>query len=134
MIDIARRSYFNNTLVYLRYCVTRQLFHIRARRSSPSSAKHKTYPTLDPQHDMSTPAKIRVALIGLNAPPSGTPSGTNWAASGHLPYLLSSERYQLVALQNSSAARAAEAIKAYGLDTSTKAYGTPEGKFPPNGF
>jgi predicted dehydrogenase len=39
-----------------------------------------------------------------------------------------------VALQNSSAARAAEAIKAYGLDTSTKAYGTPEGKFPPNGF
>jgi hypothetical protein len=35
-----------------------------------------------------------------------------------------------VALQNSSAARAAEAIKAYGLDANTKAYGTPEGKLP----
>lgn len=76
---------------------------------------------------MSTSGKIRVALIGLNAPPPGTPSGTNWASSGHLPYLLSSNKYQLVALQNSSAARAAEAIKAYGLDTGTKAYGTPEG-------
>jgi len=81
---------------------------------------------------MSTPAKIRVALIGLNAPPLGTPSGTNWAASGHLPYLLSSDKYQLVALQNSSAGRAAEAIKAYGLDASTNAYGTPEGTFTRN--
>jgi hypothetical protein len=80
------------------------------------------------EHNMNTPGKIRVALIGLNAPPPGTPSGTNWAAGGHLPYLLSSDRYKLVALQNSSAARAAEAIKAYGLDTATKAYGTPEGK------
>ena len=78
---------------------------------------------------MSAPGKIRVALIGLNAPPPGTPSGTNWVASGHLPYLLSSDKYELVALQNSSAARATEAIKAYGLDASTKAYGTPEGKF-----
>jgi predicted dehydrogenase len=77
---------------------------------------------------MSTPGKTRVALIGLNAPPPGTPSGTNWAASGHLPYLLSSDKYQLVALQNSSAARAAEAIKAYGLNASIKAYGKPEGK------
>ena len=79
---------------------------------------------------MEAPAKIRVALIGLNAPPTGTPSGTNWAAGGHLPYLLSSQKYQLVALQNSSAARAAEAIKAYGLDANIKAYGTPEGKLP----
>jgi hypothetical protein len=81
---------------------------------------------------MSAPGKIRVALIGLNAPPPGTPSGTNWAASGHLPYLLSSDKYELVALQNSSAARATEAIKAYGLDASTKAYGTPEGNFSCN--
>jgi predicted dehydrogenase len=77
---------------------------------------------------MSVPGKIRVALIGLNAPPPGTPSGTNWAAGGHLPYLLTSDKYKLVALQNSSSARAAEAIEAYGLDASTKAYGTPEGK------
>jgi predicted dehydrogenase len=73
-------------------------------------------------------AKIRVALIGLNAPPPGTATGTNWAAGGHLPYLLSSDKYELVALQNSSTARAAEAIKAYNLDASTKAYGTPEGE------
>lgn len=72
-------------------------------------------------------SKIRVALIGLNAPPQGTPTRTNWAASGHLPYLLASDKYELVALQNSSAARAAEAIKAYGLNPETKAYGTPEG-------
>jgi predicted dehydrogenase len=83
---------------------------------------------------MERPAKIRVALIGLNAPPPGTPSGTNWAASGHLPYLLSSEKYQLAALQNSSAARAAEAIKAYGLDSDTKAYGTPEGRLTRRSF
>jgi predicted dehydrogenase len=79
------------------------------------------------QHNMPITSKIRVALIGLNAPPPGTPTGTNWAANGHLPYLLSSDKYELVALQNSSAARAAEAIKAYGLDAKMKAYGTPEG-------
>jgi predicted dehydrogenase len=78
---------------------------------------------------MNATKKIRVCLIGLNAPPPGTASGTNWAAGGHLPYLSSSDNYELVALQNSSAARAAEAIKAYGLDADTKAYGTPEGMF-----
>jgi len=83
---------------------------------------------------MSASEKIRVALIGLNAPPPGTPSGTNWAASGHLPYLLSSEKYELVALQNSSTARATAAIKAYGLNARTKAYGTPEGKLSCNHF
>lgn len=72
-------------------------------------------------------APIRVALVGLNAPPAGTPSGTNWAANGHLPHLLNSDKYKLVALQNSSAERAAAAIKAYGLDAETKAYGSPEG-------
>ena len=77
---------------------------------------------------MASPSKIRVALIGLNAPPAGTPSGTNWAAAGHLPYLTSSDKYELVALQNSSAERAADAIKAYGLDPNkTRAYGSPEG-------
>lgn len=76
---------------------------------------------------MSASSKIRVALIGLNAPPPGTPTGTNWAASAHLPYLLSSDKFKLVALQNSSSAHAAEAIKAYSLDAGTKAYGTPEG-------
>jgi hypothetical protein len=127
---------FNNTLMHLRYCGTSQLYHIRALCFSPYSAQRRKHPNINQQHNMATatPAKIRVALIGLNAPPSGTPSGTNWAASGHLPYLLNSERYQLVALQNSSAARAAEAIKAYALDASTKAYGTPEGKLSHSRF
>jgi hypothetical protein len=82
-------------------------------------------------YDMSAPSKIRVALIGLNAPPPGTPTGTSWAASGHLPYLLGSDKYELVALQNSSTDRAFEAIKAYGLDSKTKAYETPEGMVAP---
>lgn len=77
---------------------------------------------------MAPARKIRVALIGLNAPFTGTPTGTNWAAAGHLPYLTSSDKYELVALQNSSAERASKAIKAYGLDPNTvKAYGTPQG-------
>lgn len=73
--------------------------------------------------------KIRVGLIGLNAPYTGAPTGTNWAASAHLPYLQSSFKYEIVALQNSSAERAAKAIKAYSLDPDKiKGYGTPEGK------
>ncbi len=78
---------------------------------------------------MNPSPKIRVGLVGLNAPYVGTPTGTNWSASAHLPYLLASSKYELVALQNSSAERAAVAIKAYGLDPKkVKAYGTPEGK------
>jgi predicted dehydrogenase len=78
--------------------------------------------------DMSTHKKIRVGLIGLNAPYSGVATGVNWAAEAHLPYLLASSKYELVALQNSSAERAALAIEAYGLDPEkVKAYGTPEG-------
>ncbi|KAE9376596.1 NAD(P)-binding protein [Stipitochalara longipes BDJ] len=76
---------------------------------------------------MTTSAKVRVGLVGLNAPYSGAPTETNWAASSHLPYLLSSSKYELVALQNSSAERAALAIKAYDLNPAkVRAYGTPE--------
>ena len=72
--------------------------------------------------------KIRVALIGLNAPfKPGESTGTSWAAVAHLPYLQQSEKYELVALQNSSAKRAQDAIAAYGLDnTKVKAYGLPD--------
>lgn len=73
--------------------------------------------------------KIRVGLIGLNSPYAGSPTGTSWAANAHLQYLKASSKYELVALQNSSAERAATAIKMYGLDPEkVKAYGTPEGK------
>lgn len=73
--------------------------------------------------------KVRVGLIGLNAPYTGTPTGTNWAAHAHLPYLRESSKYELVALQNSTKEKAIHAIKLYGLDPNkVKAYGTPEGK------
>lgn len=78
---------------------------------------------------MSTEHKIRVALIGLNAPHVGTPTGTSWAASAHLPYLRTSSKFELVALQNSTRERAEQAIAAHKLDsTKVKAYGSPEGE------
>jgi predicted dehydrogenase len=78
---------------------------------------------------MIPPPKIRVGFVGLNAPYVGTPTGPNWSASAQLPYLQASSKYELVALQNSSAKRATIAIKAYGLDPEkVKAYGTPECK------
>ena len=78
---------------------------------------------------MTSSTKVRVGLIGLNAPSTGAPTGTNWAASAHLPYLQSSKKYELVALQNSSVERAKAAIEAYGLNEErVKAYGTSEGR------
>jgi predicted dehydrogenase len=68
---------------------------------------------------------IRVALIGLSSS-----AKTSWASGAHFPYLLSArgkERYQIVALLNSSVDAANKAIEAYKLDPSTvKAYGDPQ--------
>ncbi|KAK1759799.1 hypothetical protein QBC47DRAFT_292117 [Echria macrotheca] len=66
---------------------------------------------------------IRIALIGLSSS-----AQTAWAASAHLPYLLSPRgraNYTIVALLNSSVAAAEAAIAAYNLPPSTKAYGSP---------
>lgn len=67
---------------------------------------------------------IRVAIIGLSSSAS-----TSWASGAHLPYLLSSrgrEKYQIVALLNSSVDAARAAIAHYGLDAKTvKPYGDP---------
>jgi len=65
---------------------------------------------------------IRVGLIGLSA----KATGTGWAEKAHLPYLLNSPKYQIVALQNTSVERAQAAIKLFKLPESTKAYGTAE--------
>lgn len=65
---------------------------------------------------------IRVGIIGLSA----AATGTNWAATAHLPYLLKSPHYIITALCNSSVDAAKKAIKAYELPTSTKAYGDPQ--------
>lgn len=66
---------------------------------------------------------VRTAIIGLSS------STTSWAASAHLPYLLSQrgrERFEIVALCNSSVKAARHAIKSYNLSPGTKAYGDPE--------
>lgn len=69
-------------------------------------------------------APIRIGFIGLSS--SAT---TQWASRAHLPYLLSPrgrEKYQIVALLNSSVESARAAIAQYGLPAETRAYGDPE--------
>ncbi|KAK4119500.1 NAD(P)-binding protein [Parathielavia appendiculata] len=73
-------------------------------------------------HPTSSP-RIRVALIGLSSS-----AKTAWASRAHLPYLLSprgSSKYEIVALLNSSVSAAQDAIRAYDLPASTRAYGDP---------
>lgn len=69
-------------------------------------------------------APIRVGIIGLSSS-----AVTSWASSAHLPYLLSPRgraKYDIVALCNSSADSARNAIRTYGLDAATtRAYGDP---------
>jgi predicted dehydrogenase len=67
-------------------------------------------------------APIRVGLVGLSA----SATGTGWAASAHLPYLLNSPYYEIKALCNSNVDAAKKAIEAYKLPAETKAYGSPE--------
>lgn len=69
-------------------------------------------------------APIRIALIGLSKS-----AKTSWAASGHLPYLLSErgkERYRIAALLNSSVEAAKNAIEGYELSSDVKTYGSPQ--------
>ncbi|KAL2068549.1 hypothetical protein VTL71DRAFT_14886 [Oculimacula yallundae] len=75
---------------------------------------------------MSISSPIRVGLIGLASSSSDAYEGTNWAASAHLPYLLKSPHYEIVALLNSSADSARAAIVKLGLPSNVKAYGRPE--------
>ncbi|KAL0939961.1 oxidoreductase family protein [Colletotrichum truncatum] len=66
---------------------------------------------------------IRVAIVGL-----ASSDNTSWASNAHLPYLLSPkgrEKYQIVALCNSSVEKARHAIKVYDLPAETKAFGDP---------
>ncbi|EPE25344.1 NAD(P)-binding Rossmann-fold containing protein [Glarea lozoyensis ATCC 20868] len=65
---------------------------------------------------------IRTALIGLSA----SPTGTSWATSAHLPYLLSSSHYEIVALLNSSKQNAESARVKFGLGEGVRTYGDPE--------
>ncbi|SPO01774.1 related to transcription co-repressor GAL80 [Cephalotrichum gorgonifer] len=66
---------------------------------------------------------IPLAIIGLSSS-----AATSWASSAHLPYLLSPlgrQKYNIIALLNSSVSSAREAIAHYNLPASTRAYGNP---------
>jgi predicted dehydrogenase len=69
---------------------------------------------------------IRVGIIGLTSAtgdPTASP-GDGWAASAHLPYLLASPQYEIVALCNSSVNSAKIAVKRHNLPSTTKTYGS----------
>ncbi|RVX70375.1 hypothetical protein B0A52_05874 [Exophiala mesophila] len=67
---------------------------------------------------------IRVGLIGLSS--TQTSWAGRWAESAHLPYLVKSPDYTIIALCNSSVASAQKAITRHNLDPSkVKAYGDP---------
>ncbi|RVX70965.1 hypothetical protein B0A52_06123 [Exophiala mesophila] len=61
-------------------------------------------------------APIRVGIVGLSSKAGA------WATTSHLPRLVSSPNYQIVALCNSSLESTRAAIKAHGLPESTRAY------------
>lgn len=69
-------------------------------------------------------APIRVGLIGLST--SHFPEPGCWAAFVHLPSILNSPDYKLVAIANSTVQSARNSIAAHGLPSTTKAYGSPE--------
>ncbi len=69
---------------------------------------------------MTTTSPIRVGLIGLSSN-----SVSSWAESAHLPYLISSPRYTIVALSNSSVDSAKSAVAHYKLPPTTRTYGSP---------
>lgn len=64
-------------------------------------------------------APIRVGFLGL--------SKSGWAPGAHLPYLKESDKYQIVAICNSSVESSEAAIELYNLPSTTKAYADPEG-------
>ncbi|KAL2070662.1 hypothetical protein VTL71DRAFT_13688 [Oculimacula yallundae] len=61
---------------------------------------------------------IRVGFIGLSA--------SGWATYAHFPFLKHTDKYQIVAICNSSVESSKAAIAKYELPESTRAYGDPE--------
>lgn len=66
---------------------------------------------------MSSP--IRVGIIGL--------SQASWSTVAHAPYLVASDKYEIVAIANTSVESAQKTIKMLNLPESTKAYANPDG-------
>ncbi|KAM3070495.1 hypothetical protein ACMFMG_010318 [Clarireedia jacksonii] len=65
---------------------------------------------------------IRVGIIGVGATTESGPGA--WGATAHLPALLASPRYKVVAIANSSVESAKASIQFHNLDSSIKAYGS----------
>jgi predicted dehydrogenase len=72
---------------------------------------------------MSSP--IRIGIIGLGKATGNMVPGL-WAGKAHLPYLLASPKYQVVAVCNSSIESAQATIEFHQLGTDVKPYGSPE--------
>ncbi|KAF3057613.1 Galactose/lactose metabolism regulatory protein GAL80 [Trichoderma lentiforme] len=69
-------------------------------------------------------SQIKVGFIGLSSR-----AKVKWGANAHLPYFQSSrgkEKFQIIAVQNSSIESAQQAIKDFGLPATTRAYDNPE--------
>src|SRR5271163_4434077 len=62
---------------------------------------------------------IRIGFIGLSS------KSDCWATLAHIPYLRRSPHYEIVALCNSTPAKALESIAAHNLPPTTKAYASP---------
>jgi predicted dehydrogenase len=73
--------------------------------------------------------RIGVGFIGLPGSHPSAYEGVNWAVNAHLPFLTQSPHFHIVALLNTSAESARNAIKKFRLPAETKAYGKPEGRF-----
>jgi len=68
---------------------------------------------------------IRVRIIGIGKRSNHLAPGA-WGSRAHLPTFLSSLRYEIVALANSSIESAKASIIFYKLGPDVKAYGTPQ--------
>ena len=68
---------------------------------------------------------IRVGLIGLGQGNGDLVPGL-WGAKAHLPYLLASPKYEVIAVANSSVKSAQGAIDYHKLGPKVKAYGSSE--------
>jgi predicted dehydrogenase len=68
-------------------------------------------------------APIRVGLIGLSTAATPQRPGA-WAVLAHLPSILNSPDYQLVALANSTVESAKKSIEFHNLPPETRAYGS----------
>jgi predicted dehydrogenase len=68
---------------------------------------------------------IRIGIIGLGRGSGDLVPGI-WAARAHLPYLLASPNYKVVAVSNSSVQSAQASIDFHQLGAEVKAYGSAE--------